>query len=549
LVEEPVAIAELKQFVGDTVLNAPKPAESDPLSIVDCQLSIAVIGGGPAGLSAAYYLRLKGYAVTVYEAMPALGGMLRYGIPEYRLPKSVLQREIDLIGGIGVEFKTDTKVSLDDVREKHDAVIIAIGAWTSTELRCPGEELNGVVGGIDFLREPFGLSGKSVAVVGGGNTAMDACRTAVRMGASKVYCVYRRTRDEMPAQAIEISEAMEEGVEFKFLTNPKEIAGRETLGGAVVDSVVLTVMKLGEPDASGRRAPVPTDKTETLNVDYVIAAIGQKPKLDGFEAVAKTNWGTLIADEQSFCTNLPNVFAIGDATNNGADIAVAAIGEAGRCAKAVDLFLKGEALRRISEGVVKDSKTAADFADTAEYPRKPRAHVKHRAASERARDFREVYTLFGEADAKREAARCLECGCKAYRSQGGRALPDSAEAQPHSGVAPEVKDCRLIYYANKYGALGYERYAGFTNKLAVAKSDHPELRRNPDKCILCGLCVRVCEEVEGLTALGFCGRGFDTSVRPALDKHLKDTACNSCGKCAEVCPTGAFVNVQCTIDN
>jgi formate dehydrogenase major subunit len=339
---------------------------------------------------------------------------------------------------------------------------------------------------------------------------MDACRTAVRMGAEKVYCVYRRTRDEMPAQDIEISEAIEEGAEFKFLTNPKEIIGNN----GQVSAVKLAVMELGEPDSSGRRAPVETDRELMIEVDYVISAIGQKPKLDGFEGLEKTKWGTIIADEQTFRTNLPNVYAIGDATNKGADIAVTAIGEAGRCAKAVDSLLKGAELE-VPFYVVKDEKTAEDFA---ELSKQPRVHVNHREPLERAKDFKEVYSLFDVNAAKREAARCLECGCSSYRD----------------------KDCRLIWYANKYGAFGAERYAGFTHWHSVSADDHEQIRRNPEKCILCGLCVRVCEEVEDLTALGFHGRGFDTTVKPALGRHLKDTNCNSCGKCAEICPTGAM---------
>ncbi|MCL1832376.1 MAG: FAD-dependent oxidoreductase [Oscillospiraceae bacterium] len=509
LVEEPIAIAELKQFVGDraaeTNVSQQNVAESTGKSA-------AVIGGGPAGLSAAYYLRLRGHDMTVYEAMPELGGMLRYGIPEYRLPKAILQREIDLISDTGVTFKTGAKVSLSDVRGKYDAVIVAVGAWTSSGMRCSGEELRGVIGGIDFLREPFSLSGKSVAVVGGGNTAMDACRTAVRMGADNVYCLYRRTRAEMPAQDIEISEAIEEGVEFKFLTNPKAILGDES-----VEGVRLAVMELGEPDASGRRAPVETDREEQIEVDYVIAAIGQKPQLDGFEELELTKWGTIIADEVTFRTNAVNTFSVGDVTNKGADIAVTAIGEARRCADVVDAFLRGEATAPL-QYVVKDEKTADDFADC---EKQPRAHVNHRAPSERARDFGEVYTLFSEESAQREAARCLSCGCGAYRDS----------------------DCKLIEYANRYGAVHAEKYAGFTHKYSVSEDDHERIVRNPEKCIFCGLCVRVCDEVEGLTALGFHGRGFDTTVKPALGRHLKDSECNACGKCVEICPTGAMTKV------
>jgi formate dehydrogenase major subunit len=445
--------------------------------------------------------------------------MLRYGIPEYRLPKEILKREVDLIQQVGVVFRNNSKPTVEQLSETHDAVIVAIGAWSSSALRCKGEELEGVVGGIDFLREPFDLSGKVAAVVGGGNTAMDACRSAVRMGAETVYCVYRRTRDEMPAQAVEITEAMEEGVIFKFLTNPKEIIGTD----GKVTGVLLTVMELGEPDDSGRRCPIETDKTETIKVDYVFAAIGQKPNLDKFESLQTTKWGTIAADEKTFRVSVKNavgaergspVFAIGDATNNGADIAVTAIGEGKRCAEVVNRFLQGETPETMPFYTVKDEKTAADFTDV---PKAERVKVNHREPLERAKDFKEVYTIFDEESAKREASRCLECGCSAYRD----------------------RDCKLLKYAHRYG-VNPDRYGGFMHSYRVSTDDHDKIRRNPEKCILCGLCVRVCEEVEELTVLGFHGRGFDTMVKPALGKLLKNTKCNACNKCADICPTGAM---------
>jgi len=529
LVEQSVSIASLKQFVGDRGIpigTAASPPEPEKYT----GKSVAIIGGGPAGLSAAFYLRLKGHSVTIYEAMHELGGMLRYGIPEYRLPKDVLQKEIDLISDTGVEFKTNTKPNLDELREKYDAVIVAIGAWSSTGLRCKGEELDGVIGGIDFLRsvtageentaaDRFVSTGSVVAVVGGGNTAMDACRTAVRLGAEKVYCIYRRTRDEMPAQDIEISEAMEEGVIFKFLTNPIEIIGNGGEGSALpsVKSMRLRIMELGEPDSSGRRKPVETEDEELLEVDTVISAIGQKPKLDGFESLETTEWGTIIANEQTFKTNIGDVFAIGDATNKGADIAVSAIGEGGRCAEIVNRFLSGKVLGKADSFmsyIVKDEKTPEDFAD---YEKLPRVTVNHRSPEERAKDFKEVYSMFGDEAAKKEAKRCIECGCSAYVE----------------------RNCKLIWYANQCG-VEPARFAGLTNTYSISDNDHDEIARNPEKCVLCGLCVRVCEQVEGVTALGFAGRGFNTTVKPALDKLLKDTTCNSCGKCYEICPTGAL---------
>ncbi|MDR0197533.1 MAG: FAD-dependent oxidoreductase [Oscillospiraceae bacterium] len=513
LADEPVAIAALKAFAGD--FPGEEKASAPPTG-----KKVAVIGGGPGGLSAAYYLRLKGHGVTVFDAQPEAGGMLRYGIPEYRLPKDILRREIDLIVQTGVEIKTGVKVgrdmTLDGLRGEFDAVIAAVGAWSSSGMRCPGEDLGGVIGGIDFLRgvaEGGGVSiGGKVAVVGGGNTAMDACRTALRLGAGEVYCVYRRTREEMPAEKDEIVQAEEEGVIFRFLAAPAEITGG---ADGKVEGVRLQIMRLGEPDASGRRAPVPVPgEEEVLRVDTVISAIGQKPELSGFEALEKTKWGTIITDERTFMTGLSGVFAVGDATGKGADIAVSAIGEGRKCAEAVDAFLTAGGFP-VAESpyLVKSEKTPEDFS---EVEKRPRVKIKNRPASERARDFRETGAGFSKEEAGREASRCLSCGCGDYY------------------------DCKLIKYANRY-AVRPERFGGAVHRYKVPDDDHPEIVRNPEKCILCGLCVRVCEEVKGICALGFSGRGFDTTVKPALDARLRDTACDSCGECARACPTGAIM--------
>ncbi|KXG77693.1 NADPH-Fe(3+) oxidoreductase subunit beta [Fervidicola ferrireducens] len=515
LVEEPVAIAWLKSFVGDVDLASEHPymPEIKPPT----GKSVAIVGSGPAGLTAAYYLAKEGHKVVVYEAMEKPGGMLRYGIPQYRLPKEVLDREIELIEKMGVEFVTGCKVgkdvSLEYLRSKYDAVFLAIGAWKSSKLRCPGEELPGVMGGIDFLRavakgEPVDM-GKKVAVVGGGNTAMDACRTAVRLGAEEVYVLYRRTRNEMPANEVEIKEAEEEGVKFIFLVAPLEIIERNGRAGAIR----LQKMRLGEPDASGRRKPEPIPGEEiVLEVDTVIAAIGQEVDASGFDGVNLTKKGTISAAEGTFATNLPGVFAGGDAINEGPGIAIEAVADGKRAAEVIISYLEGDIIPYEEPYLVRrDDLTEEDFADREKIPRVPMAHL---TPEERKTNFREIVLGYSEEEARKEAMRCLECGCKDYF------------------------ECRLIKYANEYG-VSPEKFAGEVNRYDY-KDDHPFIVRDPQKCILCGLCVRVCDEVMGVTALGLVNRGFVTVVKPEFELPLKETRCISCGQCVAVCPTGAL---------
>jgi formate dehydrogenase major subunit len=448
--------------------------------------------------------------------MPKLGGMLRYGIPEYRLPKAVLDQEIALIADMGVEMKPNFKIGVDatfeEIRSQHDATVVAIGAWSSMSARVPGEELEGVWGGIHMLRE-IALGnrpniGEKVCIMGGGNTAMDACRSAVRLGAKEVSIVYRRTLDEMPAEKIEIHEAMEEGVTFRFLRNPVEIIGEN----GKVKAVKLQVMELGEPDASGRRSPVAVEgKFEILEIDSFIAAIGQKVVPAGFEALELNNKGIIAADEQTFRTNLPDVFAVGDATNRGAGIAIAAIGEANKAAAVVDSFLKGAEVpyRKpyFSERVVCPEMFV-------EYEKKQRAQMACKPAEVRIKDFNEMNLGFTEEQAREEAKRCLECGCHAYHT------------------------CTLIKHANRYEIdpkrfEGDKRQHGSEKKLVV-------IERDEGKCILCNLCVRTCEEVAGQGLLGLVGRGFTTVIKPEFRDSEKIAVCATCRKCAEACPTGAL---------
>ena len=313
MVEESISIAYLKYFAADRVIQAggdlpPKAATTGK--------RVGIIGGGPGGLTAAYYLSLKGHRVTVVDAMPQMGGMLRYGIPEYRLPKRVLDEEVAEIASLGVEMKNNfrigTDVTFEEFKNSYDAVVLAIGAWESMPIGCPGEELDGVMGGIDFLRQvAMGEKpaiGDQVAVVGGGNTAMDAARAALRAGAKSSTLVYRRTKKYMPADAEELEMAIADGVEFLELVAPVEQKDGK---------LICEKMKLGDPDDKGRRKPVPTGEMVEIPCDTVVSAVGEKVESEVF-----TRNGITVDEKgiPAFKTNLEGVYAGGDAMRGPATV-------------------------------------------------------------------------------------------------------------------------------------------------------------------------------------------------------------------------------------
>ncbi|MBM3420981.1 MAG: 4Fe-4S dicluster domain-containing protein, partial [Bacteroidetes bacterium] len=527
-----VGVDYMKRFAADKDLD--DPDRFMPVTEPPTGKKVAVIGAGPGGLSAAYWLQQKGHQCDIYEAAPKPGGWLRYGIPEYRLPNDILDSEIEGITGIGVNIFCNQRLGgnlkFADLNKEYDAFILAPGSQKGTRLGCEGDEAENVLPGIDFLKQMEltgkrpDFRGKTVAVVGGGNTAMDCCRTSIRCGADKVYVVYRRTEKEMPANPIEIHESKIEGVEYLFLTNPvrvnKDSSGR-------VSSMTLIRMALGEPDSSGRRRPVEVAGSEfDMEVDYILAAIGQKTDLNFLDdlnagtdkGVLKANkWGDIDADPSTLRTGVENVFAAGDSVSGPATI-IEAVAQAQIAVHSCHGYLMGlqivppeKVFLSKKENFKKQSPT--DYAGRFVPQKREEMPVLDPV---RRMNFTEVelgYT--DETVVKQEANRCLECGCTAFF------------------------DCDLQRYATEYRA-DQTRFAGEFNAFDVDFS-HPFIEFDRNKCILCGKCVRICREYVGANALGLVNRGFVTYVSPDLDGSLTDTKCETCGLCISVCPTGALM--------
>ena len=419
--DEPVAINYLKRFAADWEMNSGKRLHI-PVA-PDTGKHIAIIGGGPAGLSAAYYLRRLGHGVTIFEKMPKLGGMLRYGIPEYRLPKEILDWEIEGILNLGIVATTNVELgkdfSMDFLRaEGFDAIFIGVGAWSEHRLRIEGKDLGGIMGGIVFL-ERFHSGekmevGRHVAVVGGGNTAIDVARCSLRLGAEKVSIVYRRSRDEMPANPAEIVAAEEEGIQFKFLHAPnKVIDNNGRVGGLEVQK-----MKLGEPDPSGRRRPIPIDGAmEMLDCDMIVEAVGQFPNLDflkekGFPHMPTTDWNTLEAKEGTLQTDVPYIFTGGDCFT-GPGLMVEAIGAGRYAARSIHYYVTDGEIPPIKDrqtGFIPESLHKS----IVNVPTKPRVHEAVISLEDRLGTFKEVESTIDEEDAKYEPDRCLNCGIYCY---------------------------------------------------------------------------------------------------------------------------------------
>ncbi|HET7494619.1 MAG TPA: FAD-dependent oxidoreductase [Candidatus Limnocylindrales bacterium] len=551
-VDEAIAIRDSHRYAGDQVIKSMLDDSVDPPIPFERQAptgrKAAIIGSGPAGMAAAYYLLLNGHDVTVFERDPAPGGMLRYGIPQYRLPKvEVLEAEYESVTRLGGRIVCDAELgrdfTLDDLTlQGYDAVLVAIGCYDTNKLGIPNEDADGVIDGLEYLRTAtLGLpypdhAGKRVVVIGGGFTSMDCSRTSVRQGASEVTLVYRRDMKDMPASD-EVHEAIEEGVTAIFQAGPVRVL---TDDAGTVSGVEFVRMQLGAPDASGRRRPEPAPGTEfTIPCDRVLLAIGQGPQLDwagtpGNEGAEATKQRRLKADAVTFSTGRPGVFGSGD-VRIGAATVVEAIAEGRRSAYAVDAYLKGmdlDAIRTRQTLAEPQPEFLSIVPFTAEV-KEPRYRLRALEAEERNHSYIEYELPYTREQAMAESTRCLQCTCEAIGFCDLRRLGieygttlTTLEPQFHQGAG--------------YRSVTENRFTGINHDY-IRDDSHAFILREPSRCIDCGRCANVCAEVVGAACYDFMRIGFDTLVTTPLDMSLNDTPCVSCGRCAETCPTGALM--------
>ena len=551
-VDEAIAIRDSHRYAGDQVLRAMLDEGIDPPLPFEKQAPsgrrAAVIGSGPAGMAAAFYLLLAGHDVTVFERDPAPGGMLRYGIPQYRLPKvEVLEAEYESVTRLGGKMRCNQELgkdfTLDDLQNQgFDAVLVAIGCYDTNKLGIPDEDADGVIDGLEYLRtatlglEYPGHKGTRVVVVGGGFTAMDCVRTSVRQGAGEVTLVYRRDMKDMPASS-EVHEAIEEGVTIIFQAGPTRVIKDADTGKTT--GIEFIRMQLGEPDASGRRRPEPAPGTEfTIPCDRVLLAIGQGPDLTWFgagnEGVTANRQRRLKADAVTFETDRPGVFAAGD-VRIGAATVVQAIAEGRRSAYAVDAYLKGNDLAaiRTRQTLAEPQPEFLSIVPFTGEVKEPRYRLRALEAEARNSSYLEYEIPYTRDEAVAESTRCLQCTCEAI------GFCDLRRLGIEYGTTLKTLD-KGFHQGAGYRSVTENRFTG-VNHDYVRDDSHAFILREPARCIDCGRCANVCAEVVGAACYDFMRIGFDTLVTTPLDMSLNDTPCVSCGRCAETCPTGALM--------
>ena len=521
-VDSAVAIDWLKRFSTDFERENGGPIFA--IKKAKTNKKIAIIGAGPAGLSSAYFLSLEGHNVEIFEKLSQPGGMLRYGIPPYRMPRDLLKQEIDHVLSYGAKLHLNKELGVDfsikELKKDFDSILITVGAQIGSSTRAENENIKNVFQGVDFLRkfnlgEKFDFTNKTVVVIGGGNTAIDCARSPIRMNAKKVILAYRRTEKEMPANEAEIYDAKEEGVEIMELVAPTKYIEKD----GKLNAVEMEIMELGSPDESGRRKPMQTGNFKTIKCDIAIGAVGQKVSKLGLESIQMESWGTVKFNNLTFETSEDGIFCAGDAVR-GPDIAIQAIADGKNAAKSICEYLskipitdKSNTLGfYIKKTDILSKKELKDHLSDKKKLKK--AKMPMLAKQKRISSWDEVEKGLTFESAIKETKRCLECGCQ------------------------DLFECKLKRYATDYNADISE----FKGEINICKTDisHPLIDHDPSKCILCGSCVKICEEVQKTSALGFLNRGFETIISKGIKPDFNASKCTACGGCISVCPVGAL---------
>jgi NADPH-dependent glutamate synthase beta subunit-like oxidoreductase len=509
-----ISIRSLKRFVADRDTGNWKKFSRQ---LAPTGKKVAVVGSGPAGLTAGYYLAKLGHTVTIFEALSKSGGMMQVGIPDYRLPKDILDKEIKEIQSVGIDIKLNTKItSVDELFSKgYDAVFVAIGAHRGMKLGVDGENNAGVVDGITFLRNVnLGVkenTGESVAVIGGGNTAIDSARTAIRLGAKKVQVIYRRSQTEMPAGDDEVNAAIQEGVKITFLANPVKIA---KLNGKL--SLTCIRMELGEIDESGRRRPVPIKGSEySASFDTIIAAIGQTVDIPAVFSLKTNEDNNLQADKKTLATNLNGVWAGGDAVTGPASV-IGAIAGGRKAAISIDKYLGGKGI--IDEKLTRARRIIA--LENEEFPvGTTRVTTPLLSPEKRAGNFQETELCLPQASADAESRRCLHCG-EGMTSRCRYACP--------AGI-------NVPLYVNLI------RRGKYADALAIIRE------KVPFPGVLGRVCTSPCEAA--CTGCAMCAvycpmNAIVTEGKVQKEVKIDQNECADCGVCfrAKVCPVNAIVD-------
>jgi formate dehydrogenase major subunit len=490
LIDSPISICSLKRASADLKTSSPQYEKST----IKRRKRVAIIGAGPSGLSAANDLARMGYAVTIYESFPIAGGMLNVGIPPYRLPREAVEQAIEEVKRLGVEVITKTpvgkEINLENLRKEYDSVYIAAGAHKAEKLGIPGEALQGVIHGVTFMqRVNLGIDlriGDKVAVVGGGNTAMDAARTSFRLGAREVFILYRRTREEMPVDPRELDQVEEEGIKVHYLTQPIRVLSRD---GGAVSGVRCIRNRLGEPERDGRRRPIPIEGSEfDIDIGLLIPAVSQSPDLSflpeeiGLEI---SKWDRLAVNPETSETNVPGIFAGGDFVTGPRDV-IRVIADGRKAALSIHSYLSGEGVEKRPGYFT----PVPEIEINADLEKIPRQKMDTLPVEERKSIEKEVDLGFSKESAVKEAIRCLKCHIFTIFDRTKCILCGGCV-----DICPNacLRMARLdeVEKDERFSALIKSLY-GVSFKVAEKLNLATVMIKDESRCIQCGLCAKRC---------------------------------------------------------